>query len=221
MLVDFITPEFGRVSAVAKGIKNTKKSRQNLLQPFGRLLISWRGQSELKSLTGVEEQYTRLILHGDALFSGIYVNELLMHLFNTDEHSEQLFDNYEGLVRHLATQRQIEPALRRFEKQLLEQLGYGIPFPQSDTTGAHGFYYYAEDGHFTLLQRAPDQSGAVRCFEAQELAAIAANQFEQPQVLRAAKRLMRLAFTPLLGGRTLRSRELFNQQRVKDSPDER
>lgn len=221
LLVDFITRDFGRVSAVARGIKNSKSGRHHLLQPFGALLISWRGQSELKSLTGVEEQYVRLMLHGDALFSGIYVNELLMHLLKTEEHSDRFFGHYERLVRQLATQRQIEPALRAFEKQLLEQLGYGIPFPQCNAALEHEFYYYAEDGHFTALPRAPDQTGALRCFRADELAAIAANQFEQPQALRAAKRLMRLAFTPLLGGRTLRSRELFNQQRMKDSFDER
>ncbi|MCB1663726.1 MAG: DNA repair protein RecO [Pseudomonadales bacterium] len=220
MLVDFITPQYGRVSAIAKGARGGKASRQPILQPFGRILVSWQGKTELKNLVAVEDQYTRLMLHGNALFSGMYVNELLVNLLKTQDHCEQLFNRYEILVQQLATQNDIEPALRYFEKHLLEELGYGIPFPslqgqdveKADLKNSNLIYYYAADGQFIELVDEPQPAQFARCFKAESLLAIAKNQLDDLDQLRAAKRLMRLAFTPLLGNRTLRSRELFKKK---------
>lgn len=221
MLVDFITPEFGHISTVVKGARSHKTRRQSLLQPFGRLLISWQGKKELKTLLTVEDQYARLMLHGDALFSGMYINELLIHMLKTQDHCELLFDSYESLVQTLATEADIEPPLRCFEMLLLEELGYGIPFPvpagtgistTCDTENLAVQYYYADDGRFIELQGQPQPGQLPRCFSSSELEAVANKRLDSLNVKRAAKRLMRLAFTPLLGGRTLRSRELFKKK---------
>lgn len=221
-IVDFITPEFGRVSAVARGVRRTKSRQQSLLQPFGRILVSWYGKGELKTLRGVEDQYARLTLKGDALFSGLYVNELLVKLLKEQDHCEGLFEAYEDLLHHLASESSIEPVLRAFEQRLLEELGYAIPFP--DSNGDNGnlssaaeprdsIYYYATDGHFIRLSSPAQQEQLLRCFNGEDLNAIGKNDYRDPNILRSAKRLMRLALTPLLGGRALHSRELFKQQK--------
>ena len=212
LLVDFITPQFGHVSAVAKGARGNKAGRQSLLQPFGRILVSWQGRNELKTLVGVEDQYARLMLHGDALYSGMYVNELLIRVLKTQDHCEQLFERYEKLVHQLATQTNIEPVLRSFEMHLLEELGYAIPFPN---TARARIYYYAQDGNFIELTDAPLPAQQARCFNSEELHLIATQALNSLDALRAAKRLMRLAFTPLLGGRNLRSRELFKKKGIE------
>lgn len=217
-IVDFITPEFGRVSAVARGARRSKSCQQSLLQPFGRVLISWYGKGELKTLKGVEDQYARLTLQGNALFSGLYVNELLVRLLKAQDHCEGLFEAYEELIRKLATVPAIEPVLRNFEQRLLEELGYAIPFPDTfndneNQLSDETIYYYATDGHFIRLAGPPQLEQRLRCFYARELKAISENDYKEAAILSSAKRLMRLAFTPLLGGRTLHSRELFKQQK--------
>lgn len=48
-IVDFFTLEEGRVSAVAKGVKNSKSDKKSLLQPFQHLRLQLSGKSELKT----------------------------------------------------------------------------------------------------------------------------------------------------------------------------
>ncbi len=221
-LVDFITPEYGRVRAVAKGVKRNKSYR-NLLHPFSRILISWYGKGELKTLRAVDQAgpAESLVLRGNALFSGMYVNELLSILFKVHDHSERIFNGYRQVLMLLANAKEIQPGLRAFEKLLLEELGYGIPFPEYigaddrkiDLSVSDTRYYYSEEGEFIILSDLPSEGQLKRCFSANELESIRLDQYQTKEVLQAAKRLMRLSITPLLGGRSLRSRELF---RIKD-----
>ena len=75
-IVDFFTLEEGRVSAVAKGVKNSKSDKKSLLQPFQHLRLQLSGKSELKNLRHVESVSPSINLVGTALFCAMYVNEL-------------------------------------------------------------------------------------------------------------------------------------------------
>jgi DNA repair protein RecO (recombination protein O) len=211
LIVDLFTPDYGRISAVAKGARRPKSQLRGVLQPFRHLLISWSGKQTLKTLHSAEDQHRSSRLQGAALYSGLYLNELLVRLLRAEDHHDQLFVAYERVLAGIVAGQDIEPLLREFEQYLLTDLGYGLPFP--DELGYSGqtdpVYYYDIDGHFNLLLDTPSSQQLARSFSGKDLQAIASSDYREKGVLRSAKRLMRLALAPLLGDRPLYSRTLF------------
>lgn len=219
LIVELFTHDYGRVSAVAKGARRPKSQLRGLLQPFRRLLVSWSGKQPLKTLLSADDQFTAGRLQGVGLYSGLYLNELLVRLLKTEDHHSTLFNVYEHVLAQISSGKNIEPLLRDFEQYLLSDLGYGMPFPEDlclhepldsiPVPVLESVYYYADDGYFHLLENTPGVEQAPRCFQGKQLRAIACSDYTDKDVLRAAKRLMRLALQPLLGDRPLQSRTLF------------
>ncbi len=207
LIVDLLLPDSGRVSAVARGVNRSRSNLRALLQPFNPLLVSYFGKAELKTLKTAERSGAPLRLRGDALFSALYLNELLARVMRTQDHCQVIFSAYEIALQQLRAAGAIEKPLRHFELLLLEQLGYAIPFPDAASDPA-ALYYYTDAGYFEPLGQATPETAA-RCFQGADLIAIAAGSLEDGASLRVAKRLLRLALAPLLGDRPLRSRELF------------
>jgi len=207
LIVDFLVPDVGRVSAVVRGSRRPKSSQRSLLQPFGRLLISWYGKGELKTLKVLESDNQLSQLKGRALFSGLYLNELLVRLIKADESCDALFEDYQQALLALTQDIAVEPVLRRFEQRLLQALGYWFSFPETDDQTQ--YYYLDSDNQWMPMASMPTQAQQPRCFRAADLAAIAVNNYDGDEALRAAKRLMRLALAPLLGDKPLRSKDLF------------
>ena len=208
LIVDFLVPDVGRISAVVRGARRPKSPQRSLLQPFGRLLISWYGKGELKTLKVLESDNQLVGLRGRALFSGMYLNELLVRLIKAEEPCETLFFNYQQALFELREAESVEPVLRRFERQLLQTLGYWMGFPDSDTEQVNCFYFDT-DSQWLPVAETPTQAQQARCFLTADLAAIAQDDYSAEQTLRAAKRLMRLALAPLLGDKPLSSKTLF------------
>ena len=148
-------------------------------------------------------------LNGEALFSGLYLNELLIRLLPAEDPHPGVFDHYAETLLALAEGRALEPLLRSFEWRLLDDLGYGF----SLTTDSHD-QSIAPDG----LSRLHVDAGLERVyllqpglFNGTELLAMAEADWSAPGALSAAKRLMRQALAVHLGGRPLVSRELFRK----------
>jgi len=207
LIVDFLVPDVGRISAVVRGARRPKSPQRSLLQPFGRLLISWYGKGELKTLKVLESDNQLSQLQGRSLFSGLYLNELLVRLIKTEEPCETLFEDYQQALLALVQGTAVEPILRRFEQRLLQALGYWFSFPEADNQ-SH-YYYLDTDNQWMSMASVPTQAQQPRCFLAVDLAAIAQADYSADETLRAAKRLMRLALAPLLGDKPLRSKDLF------------
>ena len=103
-----------------------------------------------------------------------------------------------------------EPVLRRFELALLGHLGYGVGFLHCAGSGGPG------GGTMTFPH--PEGKGIIArvgignsTFTGRELRALAERDFPDADTLRAAKRFTRIALKPYLGGKPLKSRELFRQ----------
>src|SRR4051812_48805305 len=79
-LVELFALEYGRLTVIARGARKAKSLLPGLLQPFIPLLVSWSGKTELLTLTHAEAHGEIKNLHGDCLFAGFYLNELLMCL---------------------------------------------------------------------------------------------------------------------------------------------
>lgn len=209
-LVDLFTPQ-GRLRAVMRAARGKAGS---LIRPFVSLEVELRGKSELKTVARLESAGPAHWLDGQALFSGMYLNELLIRLLPAEDAHPALFEHYVGTLAALAAHRPLEPLLRAFEWRLLSELGYGFAL-DSDVAGQpvepRRLYRLLPDAGLESVELF--QPGL---FNGAELLAMAEADWQVPGALAAAKRLMRQALAPHLGGRPLVSRELF--MNLKEAP---
>jgi len=209
-LVDLFTAQ-GRLRAVMRAARGKAGS---LIRPFVGLEVELRGKSELKTIARVEGSGPAYWLDGQALFSGLYLNELLIRLLPAEDAHPALFEHYLATLPALAERRPLEPLLRAFEWRLLGELGYGFALDR-DITGQPVdpacLYRLLPDAGLEAVQAF--QPGL---FDGAQLLAMAEADWQVPGALAAAKRLMRQALAPHLGGRPLVSRELF--MNLKEAP---
>jgi len=202
-LVDFLTPQ-GRLRAVMRGARGKAGT---LARPFVPLEVEFRGRGELKNVSRLEAAGIPNLLRGEALFSGLYLNELLIRLLPEQDPHPATFEHYALTVLALAQGRALEPLLRAFEWRLLDELGYGFALDvdrQGQPIVATGLYRLQADAGLEAVGQL--QPGV---FHGNQLLAMAEADWSAPGALAAAKRLMRQALAPHLGGRPLVSRELF------------
>jgi len=212
-LLDVFTLEHGRLSLIAKGAKSHRSPQRALLQPFTPLFISWQGKSELMTLTGVEPDGLAFQLAGECLLAAFYLNELLTYVLHPHDGHPTLYHLYSNTLKKLE-KNPLEPAvLRLFEKKALDELGYGLQLKgeiESHKPFAPGLFYryYSELGFKQATDEDSQQLPGL-VFSGGSLLALANETLNDESVQKEIKRLMRLAFKPLLMGKTINSRELF------------
>lgn len=201
-LVELWTLEHGRISAVM---------RQQVPPLFQPCLVAWRGKHALKTIAQCEIAGQPLVLEGNALFAGFYLNELLVRLLACEEGHTELFVLYSDTIARLSRSEGLEPSLRQFEKCLLTALGYAVNFRQDHQTKSvhaqHYYQYHPEEG-FVPCGRGP---GA---WSGQALLSIAQADFTMIETRRAAKQILRQALARHLGNKPLKSRELWLSSRL-------
>lgn len=220
LMVDLFTENHGRVRLLAKGARSRRSNLKGCLQPFTPLLVRWGGRGEVKTLRNAEAISLGLPLSGMMLYSGLYVNELLSRVLEPEANYSVLFFDYLQCLQALAAEeRSPEHSLRRFELALLEHLGYGVDFLHCAGSGEwvadEMTYRYREEKGFIASVIVDHYS-----FTGRELRTFAERQFPDADTLRAAKRFTRIALKPYLGGKPLKSRELFRQfvRKQSDTP---
>lgn len=217
-LTDLFTLELGKVSAVARGVRGNKSDKKSLLQSFQPLLLAISGKHELRNLNQLESAGSMLQLVGHQLFSAMYLNELLNRLLPKEVPHPELFLSYEKSLSWLANGGEIEPCLRQFELLLLEDMGYGIDFTQEYENGKTvqaniEYCLVLENG----MKRIDDSSQGTNRFSGEVLLQVS-NHDWTPNSLQCAKRITRMALSPLLGHKPLKSRELFQQTWTATKP---
>lgn len=125
--------EYGLVVGVAKGAKRPYSVMRPILSHFHPLLLSWSGQGEVKTLTRAENNGF-FPIQGRALMPAWYMNELLLKFMAPEDPHPELFDIYTECLKQLADGHNENIVLRRFEWQLLEEVGYGADEPMPDFT---------------------------------------------------------------------------------------
>lgn len=213
VILDLFTQEHGRISAVARGVRQSRSHLKSLLQPFVPLLVSWQGKGELMALTGAEAHGQPIRMAGECLFSGLYLNEVLMRLLPKHDANAQLYTIYHNTLLELQGAHLLQKTLRLFEKKLLEELGYGLQLNHDagskENFDAEKYYRFHPEHGFELCADLDSQCSAD--FSGKSLLALAVEQLDDEASLRDAKRLMRLAMAPLLGQYPLNSRKLYSQ----------
>lgn len=216
LILDCLTQEHGRISVIAKGVRGSKKSQRGLLQPFQPLLINYSGKADLKTLTGVDTGGAAVKLIGDALYAGFYVNELLIRLLPQAEAFPTVFTHYLHCVHQLAGD-YWRVALREFELQLLDELGYGLQLNATVDGVAiqaqQHYDYHVEHGIVdTMPNRGPSAAlnnhGYKVAVSGTTLLALANGQVADADAQETA-RLMKTCLAYYLGPKPLQSRELW------------
>ncbi len=217
-MLEIFSHDYGRLCLVARASRGAKSRTAAILQLFRPLLMSWQGRTEMPTLTNVENAAMRPpALTGKALLSAMYLNELLMHLLHRNDVHETVFGHYHDTLFNLATEVHIELVLRRFEKQLLQALGFALNLGTDADSGAavsttHQYRFHHEHGPVRSHDRQtqadlPLVSGAsLLAFDNDQLL---------PEHASEIKYLMRFVLSRHLGHKRLRSRELFRPPQIK------
>lgn len=202
------------MSLVARGARRQarRSNRAGLLQPFVPLLLSFSGRSELKTLGTVEAAGQPWSLPGQRMFSGMYLNELLVRLLHRHDAHPQLFAAYSAAMEALAQPGTPDAVLRLFELTLVQEMGYHLALDIDAQTGElleTGQFYRFEPG-VGLVVAAPGNSRGGG-YAAEHLLMMARGEYGGAAG-KTAKHLLREVLGEHLGDTPLRSRELFQSR---------
>ncbi|MEM9057059.1 MAG: DNA repair protein RecO [Pseudomonadota bacterium] len=214
LIVDLFTRDHGRVAAVARGGRGPRSAFRGALEPFQPVLAGWVARSELGTLTGAERAGAACAPSGADVFSGFYLNELVLRLLRKEDPHPALFDSYHGALLAISAGDGLERALRVFEKRLLEELGYGLNVSVDVATGepvtAAGRYrYHLESGPEAAAPG--DDSGLV--LTGASLLSLHEERLDDADSLRDARRLLRAALALYLDGKPLKVRDVVRAMR--------
>lgn len=231
LIVHFFTSEYGKVSAIAKGVKGQSKSaakryQMSLFQPFQKLIVSFTGKHDLLTLKNIElnsdSKSQQWKLTGKSLYCAYYVNELLLRLLPMHTDCQEIFKYYLQVLNSLAhnsilNSDQVTPVLyeiplRFFELNLLEQLGYGLNLSNEISSGAE---IDADKNYFYMMDSGPSliKLPGVKHLNisGHTLINLDNGQLNDQKTLQESKLLLKWALNEQLGNKPLKSRELFKQ----------
>ncbi len=220
-LVELLTEHEGKMSALVFVGQSKRSIKKGMIQPFLPLKITIKGSdADLKRITQIESAGNSLSLRKYSLYSGFYVNELLVRLLNDDIRCEALFSQYQLTLSALADGLPIAPQLRKFELCLLAELGVSFDFGpvfEQNNENVVGFYHLAEHG-FMPAYTYSVKNITTKWFYTEHLQSIAAYvHHETPLTSKVVehtfKLLMRDVIDHLLDGKPLNSRNLFTKNK--------
>lgn len=194
LLVEALTRDRGRIGLVARGARSGRSSKREMLQCFRPLLLSWTETGDLGSLGAVEPHGHAVELRGEEVFSGWYLNELLLRLTQRHDPHPQLFAAYSEALNCLPVNGEVE--LRYFELRLLAEIGFGLDLPESLDEAAR----YVLGPDTTIRQAASGEKGSCT---GQTLIALREFRLEGETQLREARQLLRGTLAHYLGDKPL------------------
>jgi DNA repair protein RecO (recombination protein O) len=210
LLLELLTLDNGRIGAIARGVRSARgQPLRAALQPLQPLQVSLRGRGELPLLVGAEVQGSAAVLVGDALLAAFYLNELLVRLLPRSDPMPVLFWRYAECLGELGGGAPLGWTLRRFERDLLQALGYALQL-ELEADGetpldADGWYrYHPQQGAVPARAGGSAVPGAA-------LLALGADEMPPPELQLPLRRLLRGLLAEHLGGRELRSWGLLTE----------
>ena len=219
LVVDVFTRDHGRVPLLARGARRPRSAMRGMLMSFQPLELGWFGGGEVKTLAKAEWLGGMPLLGGRCLLLGYYLNELLLKMLPREDAHGALFDAYAAALRALAAGAADAPELRRFEKTLLKELGYGLTLDIEVETGRpvvpEGEYtYLIERGPVARVPEGTHRAGAgdtaeVPGLSGKTLLDMAADDYSDPRTRLESRQLMRHLIAHHMGGKPLQSRRVF------------
>jgi DNA repair protein RecO (recombination protein O) len=210
MLIEVLTPNYGRVGLVHRGGRRVGKIGTDI-QLFCELSLSWSGRGDLFTLTHSDITLISGIRDPQYQLCGLYMNELILGLTPRLSPSESLFQGYQSAIFSLPHTSTLELELRRFEMALLNTAGYGLQLQYDALTGEaikpDSYYYYdCEAGPI-----ASNVDGRQwNCVSGQTLIALNSLTLHDRRTSREAKQLLRGVIDHHLQGRPILTRDLMS-----------
>ena len=234
LIIDTFTFGHGRISLMARSARAARPAIRELYQPFRPLLLSWIGEGDLKTLTGIEAAAKPVSLAPKPQACAYYLSELVLRLCAKGHPQSDLFALYGLALNELAEDVEVEIVLRRFELHLLDALGVLPDLARSVVGGnpvepdqryrfhpANAVAVPIDVASTGLLKSDKPKEGDVRWHAdgvtadegvevtGSTLLALAALQLDDPAVRDEARPLMKRMLRVQLGDRPLNSRRLF------------
>ena len=216
LIVDAWTMYSGRQTLMVKGARKAQgrqPPKKALLQPFQPLQMSYGGRGEMGYLKQLEAAGPSLMLQGTSLYSGMYLNELLLRLLPVADPHPELFAFYQSGLQRLKQDEAVEQVLREFEGHLLAELGYHVDLSldlhSGEAVAADVWYRFIplEGVEEVYLGAGQNTAGYL---SGQQLLALQAGASDDA-TRQLGKRIARANLEQLLGDKPLKSRELFKQ----------
>jgi len=208
LVAELFSKTHGRVATLAKGARRPRSAMRGQLQSFQMLAAAWSGKNELKTLHSLDWADGLVLLQGEALMCGFYLNELLLRLLPREDAHEQLFDYYQATLKALTKGTELAMHLRRFELNLLQEMGYAVPLVIDENDAPisqeSNYRYEAEYGACALsaTKNGVELSGKT-------LIDMARDNYESVQTQQQSKQLMRYLLAHYLGDKPLHTRQLL------------
>jgi len=219
-IIDVFSRDHGRLSLMSRGSRGAKSRISGNLQLFSPLLLGWQGRGSMPYLRSVERADIKPpVLPKQSLLSAMYVNELLTYLVHKHDVQSGIFDCYHQCLYALQNTTQIEIELRKFEIKMLELLGFGLQMERDADSGEkitaeQSYLYYAEHGPVAYHKLTTARPTSSLLVQGCTLLALLKEDYQfieqDKQQMQQLKHLMRYIIHFHLGGRPLKSRELFN-----------
>lgn len=129
LLVEVLSEHHGRLGLVARGVQGPKRHvLRAALQPLQHIRLDAVQRGELAQLRSAEALDAAPHLHGDAALAGFYLNELVLRLAPRSDPHPELYATYGDTRARLGASEPLAWTLRRFERDLLDAIGFGIAF---------------------------------------------------------------------------------------------
>lgn len=140
-IITFYTPDFGKVKAVAYGVKSPKSKLSGRLELLnhGMLLFNFRENRDLQSLSGFEliegfdgirDDFTRITY-------GCYLAELVDAIASEGDANPKIFHLLCNTYQFLQTTEDVAMLARVFEIKFLDLAGYAPQLSQCANCGAN------------------------------------------------------------------------------------
>ena len=230
LIVDVWCMHTGRQTLIVRGARKAQgkqPAKRSMLQPFHPLQLNYSGRGDMGYAQQIEWASAPIMLHGKALYCGMYINELILKLLPLSDPYADLFAYYQEALNRLAAKADEEQELRRFENRLLEELGYQVDLNHDldhhqPINGQYCYEFFPLQGvrqYMNTTDHPIINSHQKTRFLIQGLDLLALNQGQLHQVAikRLSKAIARANLDKLLDGKLLRSRELFRQM-VDNNP---
>jgi len=205
LLVEVLTSGQGRLGLIARGVSSARaQPLRAALQPWQWLGLAYLPKGELGQLRRAEALDTAPRMQGRAVLPAFYVNELIMRLAPRQDPLPGLYRAYAEVRWQLGQGEGLAWALRRFERDLLGELGLGMDLSyDSEGQPLQPERTYRMDPEHGLRHQAGQ--GAHPLVPGSALQALAADQCPDTATLASLRLPMRTLLAHHLGGRGLQS----------------
>ena len=213
LLAELFSRDYGRVAVVARSARKRQSELRGVLVPFVPVQVAWYGKEELKTLHRAEWLGGWPQPQGRALFSGLYVNELVLRLTAREDPQPELYDALRDVLQTLCRQPNHAGALRRFEWKLLDSLGYAPDLQRDgngDPVGAGRRYLVRPEEAVMPLEQDDVRTAAEVAVDGGTLLQLRQGKFDSGEGLQQALQITRLLLDFRLPD-GIRSRQVLQQ----------